>query len=217
MDIEYALEKVKHMIKGKTIPVVSLIAQREHDPFKILISTMLSARTKDKATKEACDRLFSKAKNAEELSKLSIKEIETLIYPVGFYKVKAKHLKQTAKIISKTGVPETEEGLLKLPGVGIKTAHLVLIEAFDKNEICVDTHVHRISNRWEIVKTKTPEETDRALRKVLPKKLWKNYNFLLVSFGQTICGPKPKCQECELKEICPYYKKINRKEVKSKN
>ncbi len=186
-------------------PIVTLIASHKGTPLDILLSTILSLRTKDETTANACKKLCKKVKTPEDILKLSTKEIEKLIYPVGFYKTKAKNVKQIAQILIEKyngKVPDTIDELLKLPGVGRKTANLVVVKAYNKEGLCVDTHVHRISNRWGYVNTKTPEETEMALRKKLPKKYWEEYNDLLVAFGQTICRPiGPKCDICPLKNI----------------
>ena len=187
-------------------PVVSLMAQQTKDPFRILISTIISLRTKDEVTAEASRRLFYVAKTPEEISKLSEEEIAKLIYPAGFYKNKAKTIKEISKIILEKyngKVPDTLEELLKFKGVGRKTANLVLSEGFNKPAICVDVHVHRISNRLGFIKTKTPEETEFALMKKLPEKYWNKINKLLVGFGQTICKPvSPYCSKCPVKKFC---------------
>jgi len=157
------------------------------DDYKILISTLLSSRTKDETTFKAAERLFKKAPNFKKLSLLKEKEIETLIYPVGFYKTKAKHLKELSKIILKKyqgKVPMTRTDLVSLPGVGRKTANLVLNRAFKKPAIAIDTHVHKISNLLGWVKTKTPDETEKELIKIVPKKYWKDINRLFVSIGR---------------------------------
>lgn len=157
------------------------------DDYKILISTLLSSRTKDETTFNAAERLFKKAHNFKKLNLLKEKEIETLIYPVGFYKTKAKHLKELSKIILKKHqgkIPMTRTDLVSLPGVGRKTANLVLNRAFKKPAIAVDTHVHKISNLLGWVKTKTPEETEKELIKIVPKKYWKDINRLFVSIGR---------------------------------
>ena len=157
------------------------------DPYKTLISTVLSSRTKDEVTLKASKRLFSKAKNLEQLGQLEIRSIQGLIYPVGFYKTKAKHLKMLAYRILEAfrgEIPETREELMSLPGVGRKTANLVLNRAFGIPAIAVDTHVHRISNMLGWVKTKTPEQTEKELVKILPKKYWSEINRLFVSIGR---------------------------------
>lgn len=191
-------------------PVVSLMAQQTKDPFKILISTIVSLRTKDEITAQASKRLFSVAETPEEISKLPEEQIQKLIYPAGFYKNKAKTIKEISKIIVEKyngKVPDSLEELLKFKGVGRKTANLVLSEGFNKPAICVDIHVHRISNRLGFVKTKTPEETELALMEKVPKQYWNKVNKLLVAFGQTICKPvSPLCSKCKIEKIC---KKFN--------
>jgi endonuclease-3 len=187
-------------------PIVTEIANKTKDPFRILISTVLSSRTKDKVTRLASKRLFQKASKPEEMIKLSSKKISNLIFPVGFYKTKSKRIPELLRIlIDKYGgnVPDNLEELLSLPGVGRKTANLVLTLGFGKPGICVDTHVHRISNRFGYVNTKTPKETEFSLRKKLPEKWWIIYNDLLVTLGQNICLPrKPKCYKCPVNIFC---------------
>jgi endonuclease-3 len=188
-------------------PIVGTFAHGEHALFKILVSTVLSLRTKDKTTEEASHRLFREAQTPKELLKLSVLEIEKLIYPVGFYRTKAKNLLKICEILEKRfggKVPDTMEDLLSLPGVGRKTANLVMTVGHNQLGICVDTHVHRISNRWGLVKTKTPEETEMRLRTILPKRYWIEYNDLLVAFGQNLCVPvSPFCSRCKLSGLCP--------------
>ena len=189
------------------VPIVTLMAQTGSDPFKILVATVLSLRTKDEVTAKAAERLFQVADTPEKLLKLEEDEIASLIYPVGFYRRKAKNLREIAKIlIERYGgrVPDELEELLKLPGVGRKTANLVITLGYRKPGICVDTHVHRIMNRLGYVKTKTPEETEFALREKLPKEFWIEINDLLVSLGQHICHPtSPKCSQCPVEPYCP--------------
>ncbi len=205
--IREIVETLRREKENWDVPVVSLMAQTGSDPFKILVSTLLSLRTKDKVTEEASKRLFQVVKSPEDLLELTEEEISNLIYPVGFYRRKAKNLKEIAKIlVEKYGgsVPSTIEELLKLPGVGRKTANLVVTLGFGKPGICVDTHVHRIMNRLGYVKTKTPEETEFALREKLPKEYWIEINELLVALGQHICHPtSPKCSQCPISELCP--------------
>ncbi len=187
-------------------PVVS----RMDSKFKILISTIISARTKDETTEKVCEKLFLKVKDFEDLRKIDQKELEELLYPAGFYREKAKRLKELANIMKQFGdvIPNNLEDLIKLPGVGIKTATLYLSLAEKIDEICVDTHVHRITNRWEFVDTLTPEETYYELKKKLPKKYWKKINDLLVIFGKTVCKPfNPDCNNCKFKTFCPYFLK----------
>lgn len=199
-----ALEKHYHSSQA---PVVTLIADRGASPFDILVSTLLSLRTKDAVTTLATARLLEKARTPEQMLALSEKQIAKLIYPVGFYPTKAKRLKEICSILMTQFngiVPDSLDELLVLPGVGRKTANLVLIEGFGHDAICVDTHVHRISNRIGLVDTKTPDQTEAALKEALPKKYWKRYNSLLVCFGQTICVPvSPFCSKCPVKRQCP--------------
>ncbi len=188
-------------------PVVSLMAKRDHrTPFQILISTIISLRTKDQVTAQASERLFKIAKTPEDILKLSEEEIQKAIYPAGFYKNKAKTIKEIARIIVEKyngKVPDTLEELLKLPGVGRKTANLVLALSFGKPAICVDIHVHRITNRLGFVKTKNPEETEKQLMEKVPVEHWNRINDLLVAFGQTICKPvSPLCSKCPVEKYC---------------
>ncbi len=186
-------------------PIVTTVS-RKRDPYKVLIATILSLRTKDDTTHKASERLFKRASTPYEMVKLPQEEVEKLIYPVGFYKRKAKNLIEVSKILIEKydgKVPDSIDELLKLPGVGRKTANLVITLGYGKYGICVDTHVHRISNRLGLVKTKTPEETEFALRKLLPKEYWIEYNDLLVTWGQNICTPiSPKCSICAISSYC---------------
>ena len=201
------LSILRREVKQWKQPIVGTFAEGENALFKILISTLLSLRTQDATTEAASHRLFKAAQTPQDLLKLSQKEIEKLIYPVGFYHTKAKTLPGVCRIlIEKHGgrVPETMEELLALPGVGRKTANLVITVGHKKPGICVDTHVHRISNRWGLVKTKTPNETEMVLRKKLPKRYWMEYNDLLVCFGQNLCHPvSPYCSRCKISQYCP--------------
>ncbi|MEE9242356.1 MAG: endonuclease III [Nitrosopumilaceae archaeon] len=182
-------------------------------PFSILIGTILSARTKDENTAKVVKKLFSKYKSPQELAKAKVKNVEKIIKSIGFYHVKSKRIINVASIISseyKGKVPNDFEELLKLPGVGRKTANCVLVYAFDNPAIPVDTHVHRISNRLGLVQTKTPEETEFALMKKIPKKHWLEINDTFVMYGQNICKPiSPMCDVCKIKNICKYYKTKN--------
>ena len=207
-----AIDKaLKAEFQAHTAPIIELIEAQTHDPFCVLVGTILSARTKDACTAGAVRRLFATGRNParfapEDLERLSTEEIEKLIFPVGFYHDKAKHLKALPKVLKEKfgGVlPNTVEELCELPGVGRKTANLTVAVGFDLPAICVDVHVHRISNRLRLVKTKTPLETEMALRKLLPVKYWKTWNSHLVSFGQTRCGPvRPKCEGCPIARYC---------------
>jgi len=182
-------------------------------PFSILIGTILSARTKDESTTKVCKVLFSKYKNAKSLAKAKQKDIEKIIKSIGFYHVKSKRIIEVAKIIDtqyKGVVPDDLETLVKLPGVGRKTANCVLVYAFEKPAIPVDIHVHRISNRLGLVDTKTPEDTEQELMKSIPKKFWIDINDTFVMYGQNICKPiSPMCKVCKIKASCKYYKSHN--------
>jgi endonuclease-3 len=179
------------------------------DPFKILIGTILSSRTRDENTTKALIRLFKKYNGAKDISKADTEDIKKEISSVGFYNVKAIRIKEVAKIIEDKFhglVPDNEEELLELPGVGRKTANCVLVYAFQKSAIPVDTHVHRISNRLGLVNTKTPQETEKELSKYVDKKHWIRLNSIFVRYGQNICLPlKPKCNYCNLRNTCKYY------------
>lgn len=184
------------------------------DPFRVLITTLLSQRTRDENTDIASDRLFSKYKTPEEIANADVREIEKLIKPSGFYRVKAKRVKEISSIIVKDGrVPKDIEELMKLPGVGRKTANCVLVYAFKEPSIPVDTHVHRIPNRIGLVRTKKPEETEMELMKIVPKDKWILFNELFVKFGQRICKPiGPRCYECPIEKMCEYPdKNLNKK------
>lgn len=187
-------------------PIMDLIAAQTNDPYKILVGTILSARTLDQTTAAAIQRLFPVAPTLEALGNCSVETIEKLIYPVGFYHEKAKHLHAlpaAVKTLFNGEIPHTVEELVQLPGVGRKTANLVVALAFHLPAICVDTHVHRINNRLAIVKTKTPLETEMALRACLPEDLWIPWNAIFVSFGQTRCRPvKPRCEGCPIAHYC---------------
>ncbi len=204
--IDRIISTLKKTSKHWVMPSVSFVAIQTNDPFRILISTLLSLRTKDKTTLEASARLFQLATEPEKMRRLKPEQIERAIYPVGFYKTKARRIIEICDTLIKDykgKVPDTIDELLKLKGVGRKTANLVATLGYGKHGICVDTHVHRISNRLGIVKTKTPHETEFALMKVLPKKYWITYNDLLVGFGQNLCAPiSPWCSKCPIEISC---------------
>ena len=191
----------------------NLQTQEDGDPFKILIGTILSARTRDETTTNVIAMLFSRFENPDELSKANLSEIKKLIQKIGFYNVKAIRIKEVSKILVEkynSKVPSNLEDLLTFPGVGRKTANCVLVYGFRKPAIPVDIHVHRISNRIGIVNTKKPEETEIALQKSIDRKYWTGVNETFVTFGQNICLPiKPKCNLCHLTKICKYYGKNN--------
>jgi len=210
-DIEFIINYLKEVWKDYESPLKSNIHLKGNDPFQILISTILSTRTKDEITYPTAKKLFEIYKNPEDFIKISTEELERLIYPIGFYKTKAKSIKKIAEIIIReynNKVPDEFEELIKLPNVGRKVANLVLSVAYSKDVICVDTHVHRISNRIGLVRAKTPTETEFKLMEVVPRKYWREINYLMVGFGQVICKPtKPKCDVCKLKAVCDYFKK----------
>src|SRR6266853_2652433 len=195
-------------IDGLELPAVEKISEsQEEDPFQVLIATLLSARTQDATTLAASTRLFRVARTPRTMARLSVRQIERLIYPVSFYRHKAKHVKATCRmLVSRFGgrVPTTMEELLTLPGVGRKTANLVLILAFKSLEnICVDTHVHRISNRLGWVRTNTPEETEQALYEATAARWWPYLNLYLVTWGQNVCRPVyPRCEACVIRPHC---------------
>jgi endonuclease-3 len=182
------------------------VADERHDPFRVLIACILSLRTQDRTTDAAAARLFALADTPAGLLKLTARRIETAIYPVGFYRTKARVIRDIARdLLARFGgrVPDDIDALLTLKGVGRKTANLVVTIGFGKPGICVDTHVHRISNRFGYVRTRTPEETERALRATLPRRYWIGYNDLLVTFGQNVCTPiSPKCSLCPVRASC---------------
>ncbi len=195
--------------KANPAPIIDFIGAQENNPFKILIATILSARTRDETTAAVVTKkLFPAVKGFHDLRLKTLEEIETLIYPVGFYHQKARALKKIPDVLDeKFGgrIPETVEELCELPGVGRKTANLVVAVAFDKPAICVDVHVHRINNRLGLIKTKTPFETEMKLREILPVEFWKTWNACFVSFGQRRCTPlRPKCSGCLLARFCDF-------------
>ena len=201
-----AIGRIKQAMKDLPDPSVTLVGKKFKSPFLVLISCLLSLRTKDTTTLPACERLFAKAHAIEGFLRLSPEEIERLIYPVGFYKTKARTILTICRDLKERcggQVPDELDQLLTLKGVGRKTANLVLTEGFGKPGMCVDTHVHRISNRLGYVRTKTPEETEFALRAKLPVKYWMVYNALLVTWGQNVCRPiSPLCSTCPVHAIC---------------
>jgi exodeoxyribonuclease-3 len=206
VEISRLIAAVKKEVETYQVPVVDLMAVQTQDPFKILVATILSARTKDETTAKAAERLFKKAPDLDSLAALSEKEIQKLIYPVGFYASKAGYLAKLpqAMEVFSGKVPDDIDSLVTLPGVGRKTANLVVSVAFGKPAICVDTHVHRIMNIWGYVQTKTPLKTEMALREKLPQKHWITINSILVAFGQGTCKPvAPHCDRCVIRTLCP--------------
>ena len=208
-NIQKAIPVLKNQVRKLDLPWLENMVNNspvKRDPFKVLISCILSLRTQDKTTGIASERLFKAAPDVKAMSGLSAKKIEKTIYPVGFYKTKAVRIRELSRVLIKdhnSTVPDSIDELLKLKGVGRKTANLVVTLGYRKPGICVDTHVHRINNRWGYVKTKNPEQTEFALRKKLPRKYWLEINGLLVAFGQGICRPiSPFCSKCSIEKFC---------------
>lgn len=211
-DIPFIDKALKAEYKKHRAPVIELIEAQTKDPFKVLVGTILSARTKDACTAGAVRRLFAAGGGTPEgLEALKAEEIERLIHPVGFFRAKARHLKALPRVLKEkfNGVlPHTVEELCELPGVGRKTANLTVAVGFNLPAICVDVHVHRICNWLKLINTKTPLESEMALREILPVKFWKTWNSHLVSFGQTRCDPvRPKCEGCPIAKFCESPKK----------
>ncbi|HKZ16116.1 MAG TPA: endonuclease III [Geobacteraceae bacterium] len=205
-EIHEAIEILCEAVKKWKTPAVTIVSQREGNPFKVLISCILSLRTQDRTTGAASDRLFALADTPFKMVDLTPETIENAIYPVGFYRNKTAHILGICRTLNERyggTVPDNIDELMKFKGVGRKTANLVVTLGFGKPGICVDTHVHRICNRWGYVSTRTPDETEFALRKKLPKKYWLIINDLLVTFGQNQCTPvSPKCSTCSIYHLC---------------
>jgi endonuclease-3 len=204
--INDVIKILKRELAVGAMPIVSHLAAEERDPFVILISTLLSLRTKDEVTAVATEKLFQLASTPETMLRVSLPKIAKTIYPVGFYHVKARTIHHVCRELIErfsSKVPDNLDDLLSIKGVGRKTANLVIALAYGKEAICVDTHVHRISNRLGYVKTKTPEETEFALRKKLPRSHWIIYNTVMVAFGRKTCKPvSPLCSMCPILEYC---------------
>ena len=204
--LKNVIEILKNEYKNFREPIVTEIAETDRDPYKVLIGCILSLRTKDEVTAVASERLFKIASTPEKMKELKPQKIAELIYPVGFYNTKARNIIKVSEILLDKyngKVPDDLEELLTLPNVGRKTANLVLTVGYRKPGICVDTHVHRISNRFGFVTTKNPVETEFALRKKLPQQYWIVYNDLLVSYGQNLCKPvSPFCSKCKINKLC---------------
>lgn len=217
-DIGPILREIAKMVRETKDPRATALSElkdaEDGDPFRILIGTILSQRTRDERTSLATEQLFRRFKGPAELSRAREAEVRELIRPVGFYNMKAKSvIKVAKKIVDEFGgkVPSDMESLLSLPSVGPKTANCVLVYGFDRPAIPVDTHVHRISNRLGLVETKTPEQTEAQLVKTVPKRYWLDLNELFVRFGQTTCKPVgPRCGECTLTARCRYYREVVR-------
>ncbi len=198
--------RLTKQVRSLRIPWLDQMSGEDRDPFQVLISCILSLRTQDKTTKEASQRLFRLARTPRAMSRLSAEKIQKAIYPVGFYRIKARQISEIGKRIAEEyggRVPDTIEELLHLKGVGRKTANLVVTLGYGKPGICVDTHVHRITNRWGLVKTRNPIQTEFALREILPLRYWRKLNGYLVAFGQGICKPiSPLCSRCTVRPFC---------------
>ncbi len=205
-EIHSAIRILRREVPKWKTPIVTLVAESSQSPFKVLISCILSLRTQDTTTAQASRRLFALGDSPEKMVGLTAKKIEKAIFPVGFYRTKAKTIREICRALldQYSGqVPDDIDELLKLKGVGRKTANLVVTLGYQKPGICVDTHVHRISNRWGYIQTKNPKETEFALRSKLPKPYWIEYNDLLVSFGQQLCRPvSPLCSRCPVERYC---------------
>jgi len=204
--IHPAVRILRRAVPKWQTPIVTVVAQSSESPFHVLISCILSLRTQDATTAQASHRLFALANTPAEMLKLTARKIEKAIFPVGFYRTKAKNICAICRALLEKysgKVPDEIDELLKLKGVGRKTANLVVTLGYRKPGICVDTHVHRISNRWGYVRTKNPKETEFALRAKLPTQYWIEYNDLLVTFGQHLCRPiSPMCSRCQVKKYC---------------
>lgn len=207
--VERVMRTLARAITGLDLPAVEKISDEQaEEPFQILIATILSARTQDATTHAASTRLFRRARTPRTMARLPVKEIEKLIYPVSFYRYKARYVKACCEMLLKRfngQVPRTMEELMMLPGVGRKTANLVLILGFKSlDNICVDTHVHRISNRLGWVQTKAPDETEQALYRATARRWWPYMNLYLVTWGQNVCRPMyPRCGDCVIAGDCP--------------
>ncbi len=217
MGIEKGIEKVFSILKEefekwpKEIATVKqMIEVHNNEPFKSLIMAVLSTQTKDSITAKVSRKLFELVKSPKDILNIDDKELEEILKPISFYKRKAKYIKEICKIIVQKydgKIPDYYNDLIKLPGVGRKVANVFLSNVYKKDVIAVDTHVHRISNRLRWVNTRTPEQTEKELYKVIPRKFWRDINLYLVAFGQAICSYKPKCHICPIFELCPYDKK----------
>lgn len=203
-DIESLFENLNQSEIIKKAPVFKF-ANFSASPFKVIISTVLSARTRDEVTIDAVNRLFDKFDTVGKLARSSVNEIAELIKPVGFYRQKAKYIKEIAIHVLRHGLPRTYDELILLPGVGRKTANIILSYVYGWDVIAVDTHVHRISNRIGIVKTRTTLQTEKELMKRIPQKYWKRINLLFVALGQMICRKKPHCSICPINNHCDYF------------
>ncbi len=210
-EVVAVIKAVKKASRGFRNTALMEVASVPKNAFQVLVSCIISLRTKDEVTAKASKRLFDVAPTPEKIMKLSVKAIEKLIYPCGFYRTKAKRIKEIANQIHELGyVPDTMDELLKFKGVGRKTANIVMVYGHNKKyHIPVDTHVHRIPNRLGWIATKKPEQTEQELMKIIPRRYWQDFNDLFVSFGQNICRPVgPRCWECPVTKYCKYYREV---------
>jgi endonuclease-3 len=209
--VKRVVEILRGIVPELNPPIHGMFEIQKNDPYRVLVCGILSARSRDEKTVPVCKRLFERYPTAEELLKAPIEEIEETLRGIGLHRQKAKYLKSAVRMLIEDyggKLPDSLEELVKFPGVGRKIANIILIHAFGKDTIAVDTHVHRIANLLGLVSTKTPEQTEMELKRITPKELWKEINYLLVGFGQTICQPKnPSCETCPLKELCEFYRK----------
>ncbi len=205
-EIHPAVRILRREVRRWKEPVLGVVAKESSDPFRILIACLLSLRTKDQTTADAARRLFALAADPASMLKRPVRAIARTIYPVGFYRIKARQIHGICRMLLAEfdgRVPDSIEALLRLPGVGRKTANLVVTVGYNKPGICVDIHVHRITNRWGYVTTKTPEQTEEALRRKLPRRYWITFNDLLVPYGQNLCLPvSPYCSRCKIVPYC---------------
>jgi endonuclease III len=205
-DIDIVMDRLGEHFHTVRTPIVDLIQAKTHEPFKVLVATILSARTKDETTAKVVNELFKTVHKADDFDKLSFEELDAIIYQVGFHHTKTKHLKELPQVLQERfdgTIPSEIDDLILLPGVGRKTANLVRTVAFSLPAICVDVHVHRICNRWGYIKTGNPFESEMALRNKLPEKHWQNINSYVVAFGQNLCTPRnPHCADCPIHEFC---------------
>lgn len=197
---------LKRAYQEQQAPIVAFARVQAQDPFRVLVSTILSSRTRDETTAQVAQGLFRVVSAPDDLRRTSLPRLEKLLFPVGFYRTKARHLKRLPVVLDDLfdgRIPDTIDDLCRLPGVGRKTANLVRSVAFDKPAICVDVHVHRICNRLGLLSTSTPHATEMTLREILPRRYWKTWNRYLVSYGQTVCTPlRPGCGECAIARYC---------------
>lgn len=211
-EIAFVIGTLKKRRKEFAVPALTEIAERSDDPYKVLISCILSLRTRDETTARVSEKLYAVADTPKKIGQMNLKKLGAIIRPVNYYKTKAKRIKEMSKLIYEKyngKVPNDMDELLKFKGVGRKTANIVMVYGFNKSGLPIDTHCHRIPNRLGWVETKTPEKTEEALRRIIPKRYWIDFNDLFVQFGQNICTPRnPRCEKCPITKGCKYYKEF---------